>query len=89
MYYYGNYQQEEVFYEDENGAEQVGYYNNYNLIGMYVTHYTNESNILNISNKMTEPGTYVEEQLMRNIHEVAKMTGKSFQEVYNTVKKMS
>lgn len=44
---------------------------------------------LNISNKMTEPGTYVEEQLMRNIHEVAKMTGKSFQEVYNTVKKMS
>ncbi len=44
---------------------------------------------LNISNKMTEPGTYVEEQLMRNIHEVAKMTGKSFQEVYNIVKKMS
>lgn len=41
---------------------------------------------LNISNKMTEPGTYVEEQLMRNIHEVAKMTGKSFQEVYNIVK---
>ena len=44
---------------------------------------------LNISNKMTEPGTYVEEQLMRNIHEVAKITGKSFQEVYNIVKKMS
>ena len=44
---------------------------------------------LNISDKMTEPGTYVEEQLMKNIHEVAKMTGKSFQEVYNTVKKMS
>lgn len=44
---------------------------------------------LNISNKITEPGTYVEEQLMRNIHEVAKMTGKSFQEVYNIVKKMS
>ena len=35
---------------------------------------------------MTEPGTYVEEQLMKNIHEVAKMTGKSFQEVYNIVK---
>jgi hypothetical protein len=52
MYYYGNYQQEEIFYEDENGAEQIGYYNNYNLDGMYVTHYTNESNILNISNKM-------------------------------------
>lgn len=44
---------------------------------------------LSISNKMTEPGTYVEEQLMRNIHEVAKITGKSFQEVYNIVKKMS
>ena len=41
---------------------------------------------LNISDKMTEPGTYVEEQLMKNIHEVAKMTGKSFQEVYNIVK---
>ena len=43
-------------------------------------------NPLNISNKVTEPGTYVE-QLMKNIHEVAKQTGKSFQEVYNIVKK--
>ena len=43
-------------------------------------------NPLSISDKVTEPGTYVEEQLMRNIHEVAKMTGKSFQEVYNIVK---
>jgi len=41
---------------------------------------------LNTSNKVTEPGTYVEEQLVKNIHEVAKMTGKSFQEVYNIVK---
>lgn len=43
-------------------------------------------NPLNISDKVTEPGSYVEEQLMKNIHEVAKMTGKSFDEVYNIVK---
>jgi hypothetical protein len=42
---------------------------------------------LNISNKVTEPGSYVEEQLMKNIHEVAKQTGKSFQEVYDIIKK--
>jgi len=41
---------------------------------------------LNVSNKVTEPGSYVEEQLMKNVHEVALMTGKSFQEVYNIVK---
>jgi len=43
-------------------------------------------NPLKISDSFTEPGTYVEEQLMKNIHEVAKQTGKSFQEVYNIVK---
>jgi hypothetical protein len=41
---------------------------------------------LEVSTKVSEPGSYVEEQLMKNIHEVAKMTGKSFQEVYNIVK---
>ena len=41
---------------------------------------------LQVSDKVTEPGTYVEEELMRNIHEVALMTGKSFHEVYNIVK---
>ena len=45
-------------------------------------------NPLNISDKVTEPGSYVEEQLMKNIHEVAKQTGKSFQEVYNIVKNL-
>jgi hypothetical protein len=42
---------------------------------------------LNLSNTITEPGSYVEEQLMKNVHEVAMMTGKSFQEVYNIIKK--
>ena len=42
---------------------------------------------LNLSNTVTEPGSYVEEQLMKNVHEVAMMTGKSFQEVYNIIKK--
>lgn len=43
-------------------------------------------NPLKLSNNVTEPGTYVEEQLMKNIHEVAKQTGKSFDEVYQIVK---
>ena len=43
-------------------------------------------NPLNISDKVTEPGTYVE-QLMKNIHEVALETGKTFDEVYQIVKK--
>ena len=42
-------------------------------------------NPLNISNKVTEPGTYVE-QFYKNIHEVALETGKTFDEVYQMVK---
>jgi hypothetical protein len=40
---------------------------------------------LNISNEVTEPGTYVE-QFYKNIHEVALETGKTFDEVYQMVK---
>lgn len=42
-------------------------------------------NPLNISDKVTEPGTYVE-QFYKNIHEVALETGKTFDEVYQMVK---
>lgn len=43
-------------------------------------------NPLDISDKIKGDGNYVEEQLMKNIHEVAKMVGKSFDEVYRIVK---
>jgi len=44
-------------------------------------------NPLDMSSKVKGDGNYVEEQLMRNIHEVAKETGKNFDEVYSIVKK--
>jgi hypothetical protein len=44
-------------------------------------------NPLDMSSKVKGDGNYVEEQLMRNIHEVAKETGKTFDEVYRIVKK--
>jgi hypothetical protein len=44
-------------------------------------------NPLDVSSKVKGDGNYVEEQLMRNIHEVAKETGKTFDEVYKIVKK--
>jgi hypothetical protein len=44
-------------------------------------------NPLDVSSKVKGDGNYVEEQLMRNIHEVAKETGKTFDEVYSIVKK--
>ena len=43
-------------------------------------------NPLDVSDKIKGDGNYVEEQLMKNIHEVAKETGKTFDEVYRIVK---
>ena len=43
-------------------------------------------NPLDLSNEVKGDGNYVEEQLMRNIHEVAKETGKTFDEVYSIIK---
>jgi|LakMenEpi03Aug12_release.lakeMendotaPanAssembly.Ray.scaffolds.fasta_scaffold15351_10 hypothetical protein len=43
-------------------------------------------NPLDVSDKIKGDGNYVEEQLMRNIHEVAMETGKTFDEVYKIVK---
>ena len=43
-------------------------------------------NPLDLSNEVKGDGNYVEEQLMRNIHEVAKETGKTFDEVYRIIK---
>lgn len=44
-------------------------------------------NPLDVSSKVKGDGNYVEEQLMKNVHEVAKETGKTFDEVYRIVKK--
>ena len=43
-------------------------------------------NPIDISDKIKGDGNYVEEQLMKNIHEVAMETGKTFDEVYKIIK---